>query len=576
MTQIKASNIASLTSAQLATIVSDETGSGTLVFATNPVLVTPNLGTPSTLVGTNITGTASTLNIGGNAATATNVTGSIASAVTGTTQTPLTGGTKIATCGYADASVSANSLPVNSIRQTVLVGNGAQSGTPTNIVSGSGLALNLVATAVNTILTAATGFTAKGNSDVMEVLSADTTGIITLPANNLSYLNRDLTVGWNSTLAAPQTGYTYNQAFQSSLTLNNIGTDDFGNTWANTGVTFANTTPKYSGTYYGVFNGTTSKIIQSNLQVFNPTGWTIRCGFYSTSIGTNQVIFTYSVGASTYGIQFQVVSSKITLYLSSTGGSWDMTAALAGTNTLLSNTWYDVELTYDSISGKYYTYVNGVADSALTVTSALKICAGANATVGASAGSSQYFIGNIQGFEYKPYCSHPAGSSFTPQTALAVIGTSSYAADWTSVGEAKTYSINTASTVAGQNPTFTQKTRVYLSQITTAASSISSIVNYPYGTTPFQQGLGYGQTWQAVTLSRSFGITYYNTTAKPIMLLVTYPAGNGGNAIVNGITISLNVGYSVSLPQCSCIVPPSNSYSMTTNGGTPYIWAELR
>ena len=107
MTQIKASNIASLTSAQLATIVSDETGSGTLVFATNPVLVTPNLGTPSTLVGTNITGTASTLNIGGNAATATNVTGSIASAVTGTTQTPLTGGTKIATCGYADASATA-------------------------------------------------------------------------------------------------------------------------------------------------------------------------------------------------------------------------------------------------------------------------------------------------------------------------------------------------------------------------------------------------------------------------------------------------------------------------------------
>jgi hypothetical protein len=47
------------------------TGSGNLVLATSPTLVTPALGTPSALVGTNITGTASGLSIGGNAATAT-------------------------------------------------------------------------------------------------------------------------------------------------------------------------------------------------------------------------------------------------------------------------------------------------------------------------------------------------------------------------------------------------------------------------------------------------------------------------------------------------------------------------
>lgn len=41
------------TSAQLAGIISDETGSGALVFATSPVLVTPNLGTPSAVNLTN-------------------------------------------------------------------------------------------------------------------------------------------------------------------------------------------------------------------------------------------------------------------------------------------------------------------------------------------------------------------------------------------------------------------------------------------------------------------------------------------------------------------------------------------
>jgi hypothetical protein len=50
------------------------TGSGSVVLATSPTLVTPALGTPSALVGTNITGTAAGLSIGGNAATATTAT----------------------------------------------------------------------------------------------------------------------------------------------------------------------------------------------------------------------------------------------------------------------------------------------------------------------------------------------------------------------------------------------------------------------------------------------------------------------------------------------------------------------
>jgi hypothetical protein len=50
------SQFASTTSAQLAGVISDETGSGALVFATSPTLVTPALGTPSSLVLTNATG----------------------------------------------------------------------------------------------------------------------------------------------------------------------------------------------------------------------------------------------------------------------------------------------------------------------------------------------------------------------------------------------------------------------------------------------------------------------------------------------------------------------------------------
>jgi len=51
-------------SANLAAAVTDETGTGALVFATSPTLVTPALGTPASGVVTNLTGTAS-INING-------------------------------------------------------------------------------------------------------------------------------------------------------------------------------------------------------------------------------------------------------------------------------------------------------------------------------------------------------------------------------------------------------------------------------------------------------------------------------------------------------------------------------
>jgi hypothetical protein len=66
------------TSANLRAVMSDETGTGLLVFNTSPTLVTPALGTPTALVGTNITGTAAGLTAG-NVTTNANLTGAIVS-----------------------------------------------------------------------------------------------------------------------------------------------------------------------------------------------------------------------------------------------------------------------------------------------------------------------------------------------------------------------------------------------------------------------------------------------------------------------------------------------------------------
>ena len=73
-----ATSLGSFTSAQLLGALSDETGTGANVFATSPTLVTPALGTPSALVGTNITGTAAGLTAG-NVTTNANLTGAVTS-----------------------------------------------------------------------------------------------------------------------------------------------------------------------------------------------------------------------------------------------------------------------------------------------------------------------------------------------------------------------------------------------------------------------------------------------------------------------------------------------------------------
>jgi hypothetical protein len=70
--------LATPSSANLRAAMTDETGTGVLVFNTSPTLITPALGTPSALVGTNITGTAAGLTAG-NVTTNANLTGAVTS-----------------------------------------------------------------------------------------------------------------------------------------------------------------------------------------------------------------------------------------------------------------------------------------------------------------------------------------------------------------------------------------------------------------------------------------------------------------------------------------------------------------
>lgn len=98
--------------------VTANTGTGAVVRASSPALTTPDLGTPTALVGTNITGTAAALNIGGNAATATLAATATALATSRTIGT-LTGDVTTAGSGFNGTTNNTNATVLATVNSNV-------------------------------------------------------------------------------------------------------------------------------------------------------------------------------------------------------------------------------------------------------------------------------------------------------------------------------------------------------------------------------------------------------------------------------------------------------------------------
>ena len=177
------SQFAATTSAQLAGVVSDETGTGALVFGTSPTLETPALGTPTALVGTNITGTAAGLTAG-NVTTNANLTGVF---------TSVGNATAIADAALSIAKTSGLQTDLNAKQPTITFGTGSQ----------AALGINLGAAGSVVTYNAALGTPSSGNltNCTFPTLNQSTTG----NAGTVTTINGKIAAGTNVTITGAGT-----------------------------------------------------------------------------------------------------------------------------------------------------------------------------------------------------------------------------------------------------------------------------------------------------------------------------------------------------------------------------------
>jgi len=203
------SQFAATTSAQLAGVISDETGSGALVFASSPALTTPNLGTPSAVTLTNATGLPLSTGVTGNLPVSNLNSGTSASSSTfwrgdGTWATPAGSGDVSKVGTPADNQVG------------VWTGDGTIEGTAGLTYDGSALAITGNITVTGTV----DGVDIAAR-DHAAVTLAGTPDYITLSGQQLTLGSIDLTADVAGVLPAANGGT--GQSALSSLNINTLG-----------------------------------------------------------------------------------------------------------------------------------------------------------------------------------------------------------------------------------------------------------------------------------------------------------------------------------------------------------------
>jgi hypothetical protein len=331
------------------------TGTGVFVRATSPALVTPDLGTPSALVGTNITGTATAFTAS-NVTTNANLTGEATSVGNAATLTNSAVIGKVLT-GYTSGAgtVAATDTILQAIQK--LNGNtAAVPGTVTSVsvVTNNGFA-GTVATATSTpaitLTTTVTGML-KGSS-VSGIVSAGTSGTDYSDGTSLlaTGILKSTTTTGALTIAVAATDYVAPSAYASANGLTMATARLLGRTTASTGAAEEITV----GTGLSLVTGTLSSTATSA----------------SLSNDTATASYIYPVFATgTTGVIANLYTSNAKLLYKPSTGELAVTAPIAANGLVLNATTvatsYTIESGFNASSVGPITVSGGVV---VTITS---------------------------------------------------------------------------------------------------------------------------------------------------------------------------------------------------------------
>ena len=265
---------ASTTSAQLAGVISDETGTGVLVYSNSPTLVTPILGTPQSVNltnGTSLPISTGVSGLGANVATFL-ATPSSTNLINAVTDESGTGTLVFNTSPNINTSITTSSASFNLINATATTVNFAGAATTLNIGNASGntslngnvtVGGNLTVSGTNTIINANTITVSDKNIELGTIGSptnttADGGGITLKGTTDKTFTWSNSTAAWTSSEDFNLvTGKVYEINGTSVLSASALGSGVTGSSLTSFGTSPALTTPVISSGG-ATFNGSTS------------------------------------------------------------------------------------------------------------------------------------------------------------------------------------------------------------------------------------------------------------------------------------------------------------------------------
>ena len=356
--------LATPSSANLAAAVTGETGSGALVFATSPTLVTPALGTPASGVVTNLTGTAS-INING------------------------TVGATTANSGAFTTLTSTSDATINGLT----VGRGSGNGTTNTTVGNGTLATN----------TSGSNNTAVGNTALNSNTSGANNTAIGYAAANYNINGTDNTAVGSGAFGSTDTG-SYNTAVGSGAINSSYSSGSYNSVLGYQAL-YTFTTSDYNTAigaqtlqYLVTGNNNTAVGYQAANGSAGPTG------DRNTAVGS-QSLYNYSSGSFNTVIGYQsgynintganntAIGSK-TLFSNTTGGNNVAVgnSALYSNTTASSNIAIGTNALYSNTTGAN-NVANGVEALLYNTTASSNIAIGTRALRANTTGPNNIAIG---------------------------------------------------------------------------------------------------------------------------------------------------------------------------------------